>query len=231
MNYRHTALVLAALVFTAACDDDDDDDGTGPTGQAQVRVVNATPDNATVSVLNGNTTLANSLAFGTNAACVTVPAGSQTLTFRSGTTTLATTTATNFANGGRYTVVLSGSGATPTATVYTDTYTAPTAGNNVLRFINTTSTAGDVYLTTAEGEVTGTATVPNLGANAEANYASYPATDVRARLFDAGTTTTARGDVTIPALTNGAANAGTVIFTTPTETVTSSGFVVQPCGT
>ena len=227
MQYRHTALVLAALVTVAACSDDDDDDGpTGNQGQATVRVVNASSANATVSVLNGNTTLAPSVAFGTAGSCVTVPAGSQTLTFRSGTTNVAATAATPFTANTKYTVVLTGSGATAAATVLPDAFTAPTAGNNVVRFVNATGTAGDVFLTTADGAGTGTPTAGNIGAGAFTTFASSANTNVRARLFDVGTTATPRADVTITGVTNGPA---TVVFTPAIAAGGSTGFVVQPC--
>lgn len=226
MQYRHTALVLAALVTIAACDDDDDDGPTGNQGQATVRVVNASSANATVSLNNGNTTLAPTVAFGTAGACVNVPAGSQTLTFRTGTTNVAATAATTFAANTKYTVVLSGSGATATATVLPDAFTAPAAGNNAVRFVNATGTAGDVFLTTADGAVTGAPTSGNLAAGAFTTFASHANTNVRARLFDVGTTATPRADVTITGITNGPA---TVVFTPAATVGGATGFVVQPC--
>ena len=226
MQYRNTALVLAALSLTIACGDDDD----GPTlttGEANVRVINASPTNASVSLANGSTTLASNVAFGTGAAtCATVPAGTQTLTFRSGTTDLATTSLRTFDDDGNYTVILWNDGTTSTATVLEDEFTAPGAGNNAIRFVNATGTAGDVYLTTADGAITGTPTSGNLTVGASSTFATFPNTSTRARLFDVGGTETARGDVTIGTLTSGA---GTVVFTDPATAGGASGFVVEPC--
>lgn len=224
MKFRHTALVLAALVTVSACDDDDDD-VTAPTTTATVRLVNASPDNATVEVLNGTTVLAPALGFGTTAACVTVPSGARTLTFRAGATDLATVNGTFTANGD-YTVVVASTDAGTTATLLTDDFTAPTAGNQMLRLYNASNTAGDIFITTADGAVEGTPTVANLATGTATPWTSYASTNTRVRLFDVGTTATARGDVTIPTLAN---SVGTVFLTEADATSGATGFVVEPC--
>lgn len=224
MKFRYTALVLAGLAATLACDDDDDD-VVGPPAQATVRLVNASPDNATVSVLQGTNVIAPTLAFGTTAACVNVPTGAQTLTFRSGETDVATVNG-NFAANGDYTVVLSSTADASAATVLADDFTAPTEGNSALRIFNATNTAGDVFITTPEAVVEGTATVANLAAGSASAWASYPSANTRVRLFDAGTIETARGDVTIPALAN---DVGTVFLTEAAAEGDPTGFVVEPC--
>lgn len=224
MKFRYTALVLAGLAATMACDDDDDD-VIGPDPEATVRLVNASPGNATVQVLNGTEVLATTLGFGTTAACVTVPAGAQTLTFRSGTTDLATVNG-NFTANADYTVVLSSNDVATTATVLADDFTAPTEGNSALRLFNATDAAGDIFLTTAEGVVEGTPTIADLAAGTATEWASFPSTNTRVRLFDVGTLETARGDVTIPALTN---DVGTVFLTDPAAAGDPTGFVVEPC--
>ena len=78
----------------------------------------------------------------------------------------------------------------------------------------------------ADGAIAGTPASANLAAGAFTTFASYPNTDVRARLLPVGTTTTPTADVTITGITNGPA---TVVFTPSATGSTATGFVVQPC--
>ena len=226
MRFRLATLLLSgsALVL-AACDDDDDDGPTQPTQTAQIRVVNAS--GASVDVLSGTTSVTTALAANTGStSCFTVPAGSSTtLAFRAagGTTNLATVTQTLTANQ-RYTLVLTGTGATSTATLLADATTDPTTGNNAIRFVNATATAGDVHVTTPTGTL-GTATAAALAAGAATTtFITVPTANTRVRLFNAGTTTgTPRVDFTLPTLTGN--RVATVVLANP-GTAT---FVVTPC--
>ena len=227
-----TRILLASLLAAslAACDDDP----TTPHEVATVRIVNAAPGTSSVDViLVGTTTPLATLNFrGVTTTCVEVPAGGaqQGLTFRSAGADLATAVFTPL-KGERYTVVLTASGATRRAVALSDNESA-VAGNNAIRLINATSAPGDVYAT-APGATPAAANLVagNLGvfatSNATAPYYSRASTDTEVRLFDVGTTTNPRADITLTALP--ASRMATVVFTDPGTPAGPTAFVVTPC--
>ena len=229
MQFRYIALLAVSTLALAACDDDEI---TVPNQTASVRFVNASATNATVNGTVAGTATASNIAFQTgSAACANVPAGTQTVGFTNSTgTAIGSGASFNFVAGQRYTVVLYGNGNTQ---VFTDEFNAATAGNNNIRFVNATTTAGDIFGTTATGTVSGTPTRANLGAfsstgtSGAAAFGSYVNTNTRYRLYDVGTTTTARGDVSLGTLP--ANNTTTVIFTPNATGATSTGFTVATC--
>jgi hypothetical protein len=231
MSYRSFVLLAASALALAACDDDPNE----PENTASVRFVNASVINSAVNATIGGTSVASNIGFQSTAnagACVNVPAGTQSVGFSAATggAAIGTGASTNFVAGQRYTVVLYGNGTTQ---VYQDQFTAPSSGNNAIRFINGTSTAADIYGTTATGTVTGTPPVSNLaaftatGSSGGTAFSSFANTNVRWRSFDVGTKTTARGDFT---LANMPANGvTTVIFTPSASAGGATGFMVNPC--
>ena len=229
MQFRYIALLAVSTLALAACDDDEI---TVPTQTASVRFVNASSTNATANGTVAGTAMASNIAFQSgSAACVNVPAGTQTVGFTSSTgTAIGGGASFNFVGGQKYTVVLYGNGNTQ---VFTDEFNAATTGNNNIRFVNATATAGDIFGTTATGTVSGTPTRANLGAysstgtSGTASFGSYANTNTRYRLFDVGTTATARGDVSLGTLPSN--NTTTVIFTPNATGATSTGFTVATC--
>lgn len=234
-----TRLASLALVAgtLAACDDvETTNPGTGQNGQfARVQFVNASSSTASTDVLLNGNTVQSGLGFqSASTGCVLVPAGSRDLTFRSGGSQVANTGAFNFQGGQRYTVLLTGTGATRAATVLPEVFTTPATGQTAVRFVNATGTAGDVFLTTPTGTASGTPTVAGLGAGAATGgttganaFTAYTATNSRARLYNVGSTTGARSDVTIGAVPAGGAT--TVVFTPPSGLVGPTGFQVNQC--
>ena len=229
------ALLSLLTLSAAACDDDGDGDpGTGPgTQQAQLRIVNAA-NVADVQVRRVGTTtpLAQDLDFrGSSQSCVQVPAGEQALVFSAGGMSLATT-AHNFEANRRYTAILVSSGSIVRALVVPDNETA-VAGNNGLRFINATSTSGDVYVTPAGGAVGPTFRANgNLGVLATSNsipaYVYRSTEHTQARLFDVGVTTgTPRADLTLTGIP--ASRLATVVFTDAGTPAGPTAFMVTPC--
>jgi uncharacterized protein DUF4397 len=232
MQYRHAALVLATLALVVtACDDDNDDDVVNPPQNAQVQFVNAsTTTTGSVDIANGTTTL-GSLATGTaSASCQLVPAGSQSgITFKSGTTTVATLAPFTFEANKRYTVVLFGPN---TATVFIDNFPdTPAAGQNALRVINATGTAGDVFIAAPNATLT-TPTFSNITANGiTTNFQTLNTTATSVSLFNVGTTTgTPRASFTL-ASDIGGNRIGTVVLTNAFGTPAATGFLVSPCTT
>lgn len=255
MEYRRItiALLLSALVVAAACDDDKDT--TRPQQQyANVRVVNASslPGNASVNLVSNGTALTTStVGFGTaSASCVKVPVGNTPLAFRTsgGTTDIAsvTTPTGGFQANQNYTVVLFGNaqGAAPSAVVVSDPALTASSGNNQLRFINATNSAGNVYVTTPNAIITSTtpAGVSNLAAGTASTggtggFITFPTANTQVRLFNTNATTftSPRVNITLGSgnLALGTNGTGTVILseaTTGTGTsATNASFVVQPC--
>ena len=227
-----TRILLASLLAAslAGCDDDP----TTPHDVAKVRIVNAAPGTSAVDVmLVGTATPVATLNFrGVTETCVEVPAGGaqQGLTFRAAGTDLATAVFTPL-KGERYTVVLTASGATRRAVALSDNESA-VAGDNAIRLVNATAAPGDVYVT-PPGAASGPSTLVagNLGVLATSNdvpaYYARPTTDTEVRLFDVGTTTNPRADITLTALP--ASRMATVVFTEPGTPAGPTAFVVTPC--
>ena len=232
---KYAMLSLMAVLALGACDDDDD--SLGPSNSAEIRVVNASTGIPTVGLFRGGNQLVGGVGFQTASSCSNlqrVPAGSQTLEFRSTASPTTTKSVTaNFVAGERYTVVLYGPANDLQAVVLLDEKTpvAATANNNRLRFINATATAGDIYWTTAAGTIGGTANVNDLGAGSSTTganlYQNIANTNVRFRLTGAANTTV-RGDYTINTTTSfPASRNATIVFTDAATGSTTTGFQIN----
>lgn len=231
------ATALVTLAGMVACGSSK---STSPTLRSNVRIVNASSSTTGLNAVAGGQSLSSGLSFqNTNgaASCASVNSGTQTINFTSGTSTTNIGSVNyNFLPGQNYTVVYYG---TNNAIVYPETFTAPATGNMALRFINATGSAGDVYLTTPTGTISGTPTVQNLAAGSVSGFNSssapggtfvntYPTANTRARLFNVGATTgTPRADFTIASM--GANRAGTVVLTPAPSGGTTTGFLVNTC--
>jgi len=231
MSYRSLVLLAASAFALTACGDD----STEPANAASVRFVNASVINAAVNATVGGTSVASNIGFqntGTAGACVSVPAGSQSVGFAAsvGGATIGAGATFNFTAGQRYTVVLYANGST---VVYQDQFTTPASGSNAIRFINGTSTAVDIFGTTATANVTGAPSVANLaaftatGTTGGTAFASFANTLVRWRSFDVGTTATARGDFTIANMPSNGVT--TIVFTPAASAGGATAFMVNPC--
>jgi hypothetical protein len=196
---RALVVSLAALALSGC-----DDDPTNPPQQtASVRVINAATGTANVAVLHGqSSTPLASLDYRAASACLEVPTGPQTLTFRSGNDTLAETSFT-FAAAERYTVVIADDlpGTDKLAEVFSDEVTA-VAGNNALRFINATATAGDVRIRVpsaatqlVHGNLSpfGLYTDPGAGHD----FVQRTTNETEVQLFDVDETTDPRAELTL----------------------------------
>lgn len=231
------ALLSTLLVALAACGSSKT---TSPNTTANVRIVNASSNTSALNASSGSQSFSSGLNFqNTNAAatCSTINSGTQTINFTSGSaSTNIGSLNYNFLPGQNYTVVYYG---TNNAVVYPETFTAPASGNMGLRFVNATGSAGDVYLTTPTGTISGTPTVQNLAAGTVSGFNSasapggtfvntYPIANTRVRLFNVGATTgTPRADFTIGSM--GTNRVGTVVLTPAPSSGTTTGFLVNSC--
>jgi hypothetical protein len=231
-------LSLMAMIALGACGDDDDPVSSQEV--AEVRVVNASPGTPSVTVAISNRTLVTDVAFQTASGCsstLRVPAGNQIINFRASATSSTNVKAIpfSFVAGQRYTIVLFGPSNNLQAAVVPDEATPGTAGANAnrLRFINATSTAtaADIFGTTATGTIGGTPQVANLASGAgtagTTMYQDIANTNVRFRLFNTGTTATARGDFTLGTFTN--SRNATIVFTDAATTGGPTAFQVNSC--
>jgi hypothetical protein len=153
MSLRLLTALVAATALSLACDDST---GLSDRQAANVRIVNASPVVGTLGVaVNGSTqTNASNVGFlGAGSQCVRVNATNPQLALQQtgGTVTLPTNTAFTFDQGGRNTVVVSGTSATNLrVTTVSDPVTpALQAGRARLRVFNgtTRATAMDVVVT------------------------------------------------------------------------------------
>lgn len=231
-GFSRFGLVLLLAVGVAACDDDDDPVQPNPQ-PALVRLVNAAdiPD-VDVNIAGTTTPLATDLDFRESTpTCVQVPAGNRSLVFSSTGVDLATV-AFDFEENERYTAVLVASGATRRAFVAPDDETA-SASNNALRFVNATSTPGDIYVTaTADDPAAAFLAGGNIGPHATTNvvpaYVHRNTTHTRARLFDVGVTTgNPRADIELTGLPT--SRLATVLFVDEGTPVGPTAFIVVPC--
>ena len=235
---KYAILSMMLVLALGACDDDDEDT-LGPSNSAEVRVVNASTGVASVGLFRGGSQLLGGVGFQTASACDNlkrVPAGNQTLEFRS--TASPTTTKTvqhNFVAGQRYLVLLSGPSNNLVATVFEDpAVTNATTGNNRLRFINTTTTAGDIFATAnTTANPTGAATVANLAGGASTSgttmFREVPTGNAAFRLYNVGATTNPRGTYTLSTTGFPASRNATIVFTDAATGSTTTGFQVNAC--
>ena len=236
LNFRSTARVLAlgATLALVACDDDDDI--VSPQQTARVRVVNLNPNASSVGLFANGSAIGSNVAFGTaGATCVDVPIG-QALTFRTAgsTSNLTSVQTTSLTANQNYTIVLYGNNTTPQSAVLSDNgVTAPTAGNAAIRFFNASGTAGDIYVTSPNGTLPGTANAANLAAGqATTTFGSYPTANTQIRVFNAGSPTTGTPalNVSITPTALSTNRVGTVFLTNATTTGgTNATLTTAPC--
>jgi hypothetical protein len=92
----------------------------------------------------------------------------------------------------RVRAVLFGTGTTRTAAVFPDNFAAAGTGMNQVRFFNAQSAAGDVFVTTPTGTITGTPsasiTAGGVSTGGSVGFLSFPMANTRVRVFNTGVT-------------------------------------------
>jgi hypothetical protein len=158
------------------------------------------------------------------ATCASIPAGTQSINFTSGTSAsnIGSVSNYNFQAGQSYTVVYYGNN---NAVVYPESFTAPSTGNYAARFINATNGPLDIYVTPPSAALPSTSTpaVANLSASAVSGssatatggtFSSFATGSNFIRAFNAGanpSTATASGTYTIGSMST--TGAQTIVFT------------------
>jgi hypothetical protein len=164
-----TMMVAGSTIFTAGC---------GDNGQAQLRVVHASPDAPNVDVLVDGKTVLTNVAYQTASKYLTVSAGSRKIEVRAtGTSQNVINATVSLTRNKFYTVLAVDKVANITPLVLTDDNTPPASGQIKLRLVHASPTAGpvDIYVEAPGAGVTGTPTLTNVPFKAASNYLAVPA--------------------------------------------------------
>ena len=204
-------LALASVAVTSACSEQDDDSPLGIANEnATVRFVNALSGGTNLDIAeNGTVGTGNSnIAYGSASECTRVNDANPQLAVRTANSTTSLPGFTpSFAEGGTYTVLVTGTAASPMFTTLDDRFTVPSPGNAAVRIINATSNATtgagnwDIYVN--PGTRLGTPAATAVGRNKATEYLTVLAGQVTTiRLTNAGSTTTLQ-DIPVPSLLSG----------------------------
>ena len=190
MKLKLLTLLFAATAFTAACSDDDE--GTGPDGEARVRVVHASPDAPAVDVLLDDTGVLTDVPYGAASGYLATAPGERNLKVNAaGTTTTVIDADVNLIDGTDYTVLAAGVAAAIQPIVLQDDNSAPSAGSARVRAIHGApgAPAVDVYVTAPGEDLAQVAPVlTGVEFGDVADYLEVPAGDYQVRIAPAGTT-------------------------------------------
>ena len=192
MKLKLLTLLLAASALTAACSDDDDD-GTGPTGQARVRVVHASPDAPAVDVLVDDAVALSNVSYLATSNYLELADGGHNVNVNAaGTSTTVIDADVDLADGTDYTLIASGLLDAIAPIVLTDDNSTPPAGTARVRAIHgaPSAPAVDVYVTAPEADLETTSPVLSSVAFGDvADYLEVPAGDYQVRVTPAGSKT------------------------------------------
>lgn len=187
---RFTLFVLGLVAASGALGCSDRDPSTGIQDRsARARFVNATADATSLTARVEGVDRAVAIGIGSASPCVTLDAGVAEITFlQPGVSTAVASTITNFAGGGRYVVIASGS-ASNARVLVVETGGTPPLTSTALRVVNATGTLAsvDVHVTTPDGALGG-ATQSGLVAHGVTPTFSVNAGPARIRITTAGTT-------------------------------------------
>lgn len=235
-------LSLATVVATLACDESDIVRPSSSQGFATLQIVNAVPTIDTIGLhLDGGqypiqfARARNTSGVTAANACVNFPAGEYDVAVhRLRQSTALATTQYEFEGGGRYTLLFTGPTTSPQITVLEDSFTPPDTSQSILvRFINASSTPGDVYTTPPNASLTGVQpTIPGLapvsGPAADLPWTTIPKANTQVRFFAPGTTTgTPRATVNLTGLP--ANRVSNVVFFDPPPPAGATGLRFNAC--
>jgi hypothetical protein len=189
MKLKLLSLLFAASALTAACSDDN----TGPTAEARVRVVHASPDAPEVDVLVDDAEVLGDVPYLTASDYLGVPAGGRNVKVNAaGSTTTVIDADVSLVDGTDYTVIASGLLAAIEPIVLEDDNSAPAAGNVKVRAIHgaPSAPAVDIYVTAPGADLAAeTPALSNVEFGVVADYIEAPAGDYQVRVTPTGTKT------------------------------------------
>ena len=240
MQSRRITAAILALATTAAlsaCSNNDDNPTGTDNNNTTVRFFNATTSSLSLDIAQNGTvgTGNSSIAYGSSSACTKVNNTNPQLAVRpAGSTTSLTGFSPSFASGGTYTVLITGTQASPVFTTLDDQFTTPSAGNAAVRIVNATTSATtgagnwDIYVN--PGTTLGTPNATAVGRTTASTYLTVPAGQANTiRLTNAGQTT-ALQNISVPSLTAGSVT--TIVVTDAAAGSTNlRTFTLAPCTT
>jgi ABC-type glycerol-3-phosphate transport system substrate-binding protein len=189
MKLKLLSLLFAASALTAACSDDN----TGPTAEARVRVVHASPDAPEVDVLVDDAEVLGDVPYLTASDYLGVPAGGRNVKVNAaGSTTTVIDADVSLVDGTDHTVIASGLLAAIEPIVLEDDNSAPAAGNVKVRAIHgaPSAPAVDIYVTAPGADLAAeTPALSNVEFGVVADYIEAPAGDYQVRVTPTGTKT------------------------------------------
>ena len=164
-----TLLALCGVFFGVGCG------GGGLGDKTNFRVMNATPDQTTVTVLLDGTSIASSIAYGSSNAYAQTDSGSRHLQAEGGSSSSVFLDQTiNLGGGTSNTAIIANLSATSNAILLTDDNTASTTTGNIkLRIVNAAPGIGtvDVYVLPSGTPITNvTPTISSLSFESSSNY-------------------------------------------------------------
>lgn len=172
-RFLKAAVVLVSLAVIASCG------GGGGGGQAQIRFVNASPNEGAVKFLVDGTVVANNLGYGASSGYQGVTSGSHKIQINLvGTSTGIKSTSVNVSGGSNYTLMMDNFASSLGAKQFTDSNTDTASGEFRIRFINESPSIGsvDVYLVAAGDSLAGQTPINGTSAIAfegDTGYSSH----------------------------------------------------------
>lgn len=189
--------------------------GSSSSGQASIRMINASPGYAALDLLVDDTRENASLAYGAVGEYKAVDAGSVVTTVtQAGGSTAVTTSGRTLAKDTSYTVVAYGPAGSLKTALLEDNLSAADSGKGKLVVFNTAVDSGslDVYLTGSDDALDdASATVSAVTGGSVASYSTVTSGTYRLRVTGAGDKNDLRLDV--PAVTLGSTQVATLIVT------------------
>ena len=228
--------LLAALATTAACDLDT---GNVPNVPPSLAIVNASPHTTFMHLhIDGNTSLTEVplQPRQSDPGCRFILNGTHIFDWVQNDTLYASVQGSLIVNHTYMSILVSAvinNDTTYRSLVAGDDIETATAGNNGIRIINGTSTAGDVYVTGINDDPSpATKVLSNVGpaatsANVDLSFKMLPQTADRVRLFDVGSTTNPRSDILL--VNAGSRSLTTVILLPKGPADTQGGIQVNSC--
>jgi hypothetical protein len=166
-------LALGGVFFGLGCG------GGGLADKTNFRVMNATPDQTTITAQLDGTSFASGITYGTSSTYSATNSGSRHLQVQGSSTAVFLDQTINLAGGTSNTAIIANSSATSNAILLTDDNTASTTtGNMKLRIVNASPGMGtvDVYVLPSGTPITNaTPAISSLGFESSSKYLDLPA--------------------------------------------------------
>ncbi len=223
------AAVLAAAAIVAACGGGGGDSNSS--GNADVRLINATLTHANLSLVVGSTAKAGPVATDTASAYASVSSGSPTLQVNDTATGSAVTTLSpSLSKDDHYSLVAYETGGVVRTAIISEEVSAPSSGTAILRVFDAAGDAGavDVYVTPAGSPTVSSPTYTFASSTTvqESSFASFTPGTYSVRVTGAGNPADLR--LAIPSITLASQGVATLVLT-PTigGTLVNAGVVTQ----